>query len=67
MTVSHISLQKDNLALVESLGPVEVSVPARRNPFCSRRPVRDEGLHISVRFTFYLSNQHLYTSVLNFM
>lgn len=32
--------QEDNIALIESLGPVEVSVPARRNPFCSRRPVR---------------------------
>ena len=42
-------MQRDNLALVESLGPVEVSVPARRNPFCSRRPVRDEIFHISDR------------------
>ena len=47
-----IPLQRDNLALVESLGPVEVSVPARRNPFCSRRPVRDEMLHSLVRLIF---------------
>ena len=46
-----IPLQRDNLALVESLGPVEVSVPARRNPFCSRRPVRDE-IHSLVRHIF---------------
>ena len=44
-----IPLQRDNLALVESLGPVEGSVPARRNPFCSRRPVRDEIFHSSDR------------------
>ena len=47
-----IPLQRDNLALVESLGPVEVSVPARRNPFCSRRPVRDEIFGSLVRIIF---------------
>lgn len=31
---------KDNLALIERLGKVEVSVSPKRNPFCSRRPVR---------------------------
>ena len=29
-----------------------MSVPARRNPFCSRRPVRDEILHSSVKLVF---------------
>ena len=34
--------QKDNLELVEKNvgGDIEVVIPPRRNPYCSRRPVR---------------------------
>ena len=32
--------QKDNLNMIQKIGAVDVCVEPRRNPFCSRRPVR---------------------------